>query len=788
MAQRLAQVLTLVLAFTIPAMAADPAEVVDIGSRRELFVDRYLIEELDNVRLQMHRPQPREVAIVHDAPWEGTGSGYHSVFKDGDKYRMYYKAWHLDVQPDKFQARSRLFCCYAESDDGIQWRKPDLGLHDFDGSTSNNIVMVAETYGDSVSDPGHCAVFKDDNPDAADDARYKAIIRARQPHGLMVFKSADGLRWTPIRNQPVITHGAFDSQNLAFWDSSAGRYRAYWRYFTKGVTSGDQWKPGGVRAIRTATSDDLLSWQDEADLTYVDSPTEQLYTNQIKPYHRAPQILIGFPTRYVDRGWSDSMRKLPDLQRRQWRARASQRYGTALTEALLMSSRNGVKFDRWNEAFLRPGAENPQTWHYGQQYIAWHAVETASALAGAPNELSLYATEGYWHGKGSQLRRYTLRLDGFVSASAPWKGGRLLTRSLTFDGESLEVNFSTSAAGSLRVELQDTDGKPIEGFSLADCPEIFGDSLNRTVSWKTDRALSALAGKPIRLLFELKDGDLYSFRFVSKADHLSAAISLDAETRQRCLAVLRQGLRSDEFWPAIHAAEALTLAGHGDEVRTFLKPKLETESDDQRRCGLARELVRAGDLAQNDLLLDVLQSEDPHGHVHAAESLYKVGWRGDSEALLQVFRQTENIRLKIMAAAALAKHGKAETKAEAFTFLRLTLRQEVDSDIYRIAAWVIARVGSKRDIALIRARLEETDDPLALAFLQHALGALGDPQGRQALIRNLDSSDSAIRTYAAVFSGESGLAEAVPSLTRQLEDEHLDARIRAAQALLVLAE
>lgn len=135
------------------AIAADP-QAIEIGSRRELFVDQHLIESLDGVRLQLHHPQPREIVFVHDAPWEGTGSGYHSVFQDGDLYRMYYKAWHLDVKPDKFNARSKLFCCYAESDDGVHWHKPELGLHEFDGSKQNNIVMVSQSYGDAVSDPG----------------------------------------------------------------------------------------------------------------------------------------------------------------------------------------------------------------------------------------------------------------------------------------------------------------------------------------------------------------------------------------------------------------------------------------------------------------------------------------------------------------------------------------------------------------------------------------------------------------------------------------------------------
>jgi len=106
---------------------AEDRRAIDIGARRELFVDQYLIESVDGVRLQLHHPQPREVSLVHDEPWEGTGTGYHSVFQDGDLYRMYYKAWQLNVKPDSFSARGYLYCCYAESDDGVHWRKPKLG-------------------------------------------------------------------------------------------------------------------------------------------------------------------------------------------------------------------------------------------------------------------------------------------------------------------------------------------------------------------------------------------------------------------------------------------------------------------------------------------------------------------------------------------------------------------------------------------------------------------------------------------------------------------------------------
>jgi hypothetical protein len=501
----------------LAARAANAVTPIDIGSRRELFVDDLLIERLDGkAAIELHHPQPQEMALIHDAPWEGTGSGYHSVFQDGPLYRMYYKAWHLAVSPGKVKTDTHpLYCCYAESNDGVAWRKPELGLHEFRGSKANNIVIASGPIGSVNADAGHPAVFKDENLTAPPESRYKAIIRSAGPKGLLAFGSPDGLHWSPLSNQPVITEGAFDSQNLAFWDAASGQYRAYWRTFTAGVTDEKNWKPAGFRAIRTATSPDFLNWSQPKDLTYEDSPQEHLYTNQIKPYHRAAHILIGFPTRYVDRGWTDSIRALPELEHREMRASATQRYGTAVTEGLLMTSRDGLRFKRWNEAFLRPGIEREGTWQYGQQYIAWHAVETKSKLPGAPNELSLYAGESYWTGDSSALRRYTLRLDGFVSVSAPANGGELLTKPLTFAGNELRLNFSSSAAGSIQVEIQDLDAKAPPNFSLSDCQPVFGDSLDRKVTWRAGANVGSLGGKSVRLRFRIEDADLFAFRFAS---------------------------------------------------------------------------------------------------------------------------------------------------------------------------------------------------------------------------------------------------------------------------------
>lgn len=466
-------------------------EPIDIGTRLELLVDDYLIERTEGVHLELHHPTPREVVLVHDQPWEGSGCGYHTVFQDGDRYRMYYKAWQLTVAQGKLTQPHPLFAAYAESPDGIHWKKPELGLFEFNGSKANNIFRL---------NAHDFSPFRDTNPACEPEAKYKAV--GLNKGGLWAYRSADGLHWTPIQEKPIITKGAFDTQNIAFWDSTRRQYRAYIRDFRE-----------GSRDIRTATSEDFVHWTDPVWLEYPRAPREQLYTNQIKPYDRAPHLFIGFPSRYVERDWSDSMLTLPEPEHRQMRKAISKRYGTAITDALLMTSRDGHAFRRWGEAFLRPGLRSTDNWAYGDNYLAWQVVETRSDIPGAPNELSLYATESYWTGTSDQLRRFTLRIDGFVSAQAPLAGGELVTKPLVFAGKTLVLNFATSAAGSMRVEIQDAAGKPIEGFGLSDCEEIFGDSLQRTVQWKSGADVNRLTGTPVRLRVVMKDADLYSFRF-----------------------------------------------------------------------------------------------------------------------------------------------------------------------------------------------------------------------------------------------------------------------------------
>jgi hypothetical protein len=182
---------------------------------------------------------------------------------------------------------------------------------------------------------------------------------------------------------------------------------------------------------------------------------------------------------------------------------------------MLMTSRDGIQFTRWDESFLPPGIEREGTWNYGQQYVAWGMIETKSDLKGAPNELSFYSTESSWTSNAptSDLRRFTLRLDGFASVQAPMSGGELLTKPLRFQGKQLSLNIATSAAGSLKVEIQDDRGNPLPGFTLDDCLPVFGDTVERTVTWKNGSVVSSLSGKTVRLRFVLEDAGLFSFQF-----------------------------------------------------------------------------------------------------------------------------------------------------------------------------------------------------------------------------------------------------------------------------------
>jgi hypothetical protein len=496
-----------------PALAADPTEAAPsaIASRRELFVDQSLVERLDGgAEFRLHHPTPREVAIAFDRPWEGNASGYPTVFQDGDIYRMYYRGHRYIIDPPPLRQAQSEVVCYAESRDGIQWEKPDLGLFDWPptmnntGDKRNNIIWRggAETH--------NFAPFKDANPACKPDERYKAIGGTTASNGLLTFKSADGIHWSPLSDGPVVTQGAFDSHNTAFWDADRQRYSMYVRYFSEAEFK-------GLRSIGMSHSTDFATWSAPVGLTYPDSPPQQMYTNQIAPYYRAPHLLLGFPTRFVARPLTDYARRLEPIETRGRfiaSIEGSGSYtGAEITDGLLMASRDGLAFRRWDEAFLRPGPQAEGRWIYGDNYQSYGLFETKADNPASPNEISLHFNEGAWRDDMHRLRRYTVRLDGFVSLHAGLAGGELTTKQLTFAGNRLSLNYATSAAGSLRVEIQDAAGNPIPGFALADADELFGDTVDQTAAWRGVADVSRLAGQVVRLRFVLHDGDLFAYQF-----------------------------------------------------------------------------------------------------------------------------------------------------------------------------------------------------------------------------------------------------------------------------------
>jgi hypothetical protein len=234
----------------------------------------------------------------------------------------------------------------------------------------------------------------------------------------------------------------------------------------------------------------------------------------VLPYYRAPHIYFGFPTRYVDRGWTESTLALPQLDYRRIRASWGERSGTAVTDGMFMTSRDGYNFNVWPESFIRPGLRLTENWFYGDNYQAIGLLETDSHIEGAERELSIYSQEAVEQaGNVERLRRSTMRIDGFVSINARLSGGEVLTRPMTFEGNQLALNFSTGAAGCIRIEVQEPGGSVVPGYSMSDCHEVWGDDLERIVKWEGGSDVSGLAEQSVRLRIQLADADLYSIQF-----------------------------------------------------------------------------------------------------------------------------------------------------------------------------------------------------------------------------------------------------------------------------------
>ncbi len=475
--------------------------VLTLGKRRELFVDRLLIDRLEGVQLKLHEPVPDGVAIRIDRRWEGPANAGIAVFRHEGRTLLYYRAMTLD-HDDMTGAT-----CVATSDDGIAWAKPALGLVARAGCEATN--LIADEHGRPLS----VVPWLDTRPGVPDGERIKAIAGEplsgeahtafadpAGPKRLVFWTSEDGFTFRRLEPQPEIIstlRNCFDGGNTMFWSEAEGCYVLYYRWYD------GEWG-SGYRSVARTTSEDLMTWSDSVPMTYGGTPREQFYTNNTQPYARAPHLYLAPAARFME-----GRRALTDAQITAIGLKQSHGhfYGNDCSDAVLLTSRAGSnRYDRtFMEAFIRPGLD-------ASAWVSRTNYPLTGILPWGTDHLALYVSRAYmqerWH-----IERLLLRLDGFASVSAPWTGGELLTRPFTFEGSALEINYRTSAAGSVRVELQTPAGVPIAGLTLADCPEIIGDETARVVAWQSEADLSALAGQPVRLRFVMRDADLFALCF-----------------------------------------------------------------------------------------------------------------------------------------------------------------------------------------------------------------------------------------------------------------------------------
>ncbi len=457
-------------------------EVINIGNRRELFVDDYLIARFQDTWLKLHQPERREVAFLCDARWEDNVAGFNSLVQEKGSVRLYYRA----SIPDRGNEDEQAIALAESTDGGLHFDRPNLGLVEFEGHKDNNLLQIGG--------PPHVPpVFRDTNPLCASDARYKGLSSAWRK--LYAMASPDGLRWHAMQKEPLDIEGTFDTINTAFWDRNTGNYRSFTRYFENLNTNSTEQdvlgsKPTVVRAIQSSTSQDFIHWTPVVHHQYADGYVDtQLYTNATVPCPGAEHIYLAFPNRYVQERVPNPNHLYPGVN-----------------DALFMSSRDCVHWTRYLDAWVRPG-NDLMNWTDRNNYPTWGIVQTSD------NEWSLYISEHYRHASARPcLRRLAVRPHGFVSLHADYAGGQCITKPLIFNGRELHLNCATSAAGFIKVEIQDETGVPLNGFSLDDAGIYFGDNLDAQMAWRGNADLAHLRGRPVRFRFVMRDADIFALR------------------------------------------------------------------------------------------------------------------------------------------------------------------------------------------------------------------------------------------------------------------------------------
>lgn len=457
---------------------------MDIGNRRELFIDEHVIDTMTNARAELSVPQPAGSAITFENPWEGRFCGAVTVLHLDGTYHMYYRGWGAENSTEK----ERQVTCYARSFDAVHWDKPVLEMHEIDGSKRNNIILFHPEFSHNF------APFVDTS-DRNVGGPFKAVAGTIRS-GLHSFESEDGIHWKETGNPPIVPPGdkvhALDTHNLAFWSEAEDCYVCMFRSFQD-----------GYRAVGRVTSKDFVSWTEPRIMEFSGGPREHIYTNQTHPYFRAPHIYISLAGRFVKGQRVLDETECSDLDIGK---NNGSTYCEDVSETVLMTSRGGYTLDRtFLQGFIKPGMDR-RNWVSRCNYSALGIVPTGE------HDMSMFCHRHYTQPSG-HVERLTLPYDRFAGVTATIPGGEMLTKPFRFSGSQLSINYATGASGHVHVEVCDESGKPIPGYDREAVSKQVGDEVDRTVAWTDKRGVETLAGQTVRLRFFLYDASVYAFRF-----------------------------------------------------------------------------------------------------------------------------------------------------------------------------------------------------------------------------------------------------------------------------------
>ncbi|MBI85464.1 MAG: hypothetical protein CMJ81_19905 [Planctomycetaceae bacterium] len=492
----------LLVCLVAPTAADEELSPINIGTRKQLFIDNYLIESSAGVRFVMNSPQrDGKLLLTNDQPWESGPNmyinNYCCVLKENGVVRLWYDLWRGGEDRHGREA-------YAESADGLHFTKPVQNQYTVNGSKRNNIVIPGSI--------GGCSVWID--PQAPAEHRYKTQAKVYPSSQFHMHSSPDGLHWS-LYARPNPGPGGWDSQSNIFWDPRVKRYALFTRFW-KSHRHKTAPAPNDHRTVRRLESDDLIHWDNQTIAMQPDEIDVARYATRATPPGKPPLDFYGATVfRYSEQPlyimlahayWHWQPRNPKELD-----------FGPAAMDVRLATSRDGIHFQKTGNrapfmALGRSGTFDskvvwtlPNPVRMGDELWIYYRGSNQDH----DNIIDPAANGKLMTGIG----RAVLRLDGFVSADADHTGGQITTPPLTFQGKHLELNVDTSGGGSVFVELLDQDGQPIAGFSRHETVPVNGNSVRMPVHWNSD--ISQLAGKLIRIRFLMRECKLYAFQFVN---------------------------------------------------------------------------------------------------------------------------------------------------------------------------------------------------------------------------------------------------------------------------------